>query len=258
MTSQKPETSPVGGQLDTGRKVYLRILVGVVFLGLAVWAGFHIGHLLPELEKWISGHGVLGYVVFIAVVVVCTSLFVPDTVFALLAGVLFGLGWGAAAIMVASLITTGVDFGISRYFFGERGRRWLDSNPRLRAIEKAASREGLPFLFMLRLTPISPVTVSYVLGVTQTRFSVFMPAGLGLLPTLFVEVYFGYMAKHAAKLTGGVAEHSTLHLAVNFGGLAACVVFIVYVSRVARRALADQTDGLTIQNAGPIPGGRTP
>lgn len=182
MTSRIPETSPVGGQLDRGRKVYLKLIFGVIFLGLAVWAGFHMGHLLPGLEKWISGHGALGYVVFIAVVVVCTSLFVPDTVFALLAGVLFGLGWGAAAIMVASLITAGVDFGISRCFFGERGRRWLDSNPRLGAIEKAASREGLPFLFMLRLTPISPVTVSYVLGITQTRFPTFMLASLGLLP----------------------------------------------------------------------------
>lgn len=212
----------------------------MLLLILATWAGFHFGHLLPELEQWISGHGALGYLVFIAAVVVCTSLFVPDTVFALLAGVLFGLGWGAAAIMVASLLTACVDFGISRYFLGARGRRWLDSTPKLRAIEQAAGREGLPFLFLLRLTPINPVTVSYVLGVTRTRFPTFFLASLGLLPALFVEVYFGYIAKHAAKLVGGVAEHSRLHMAVNLGGLAACVVFLVYVTKVARRALAEQ------------------
>lgn len=240
------------------RKVYVKIVFGLVLLGAAVWAGFHFGHLLPALEKWISGHGALGYLVFIGVVVVCTSLFVPDTVFALLAGVLFGLGWGAAAIMTASLLTACLDFGISRYFLGERGRRWLEANPRLRAIEQAASREGLPFLFMLRLTPISPVTVSYVLGITQTRFSVFLMASLGLLPALFVEVYFGYMANHAAKLSGGVAEHSPLHMAVNLGGLAACVVFLVYVTRVARRALAEQADGQAATGVDTIPMERTP
>jgi uncharacterized membrane protein YdjX (TVP38/TMEM64 family) len=237
MTSKNPESIP--RRLE--RKIYLKVGVGLLLLVLAAWAGLHYGHRLPELERWISGHGALGYLVFIAVVVICTSLFVPDTVFALLAGVLFGLGWGAAAIMVASLLTACVDFGISRYFLGARGRRWLDANPKLTAIEQAATREGLPFLFMLRLTPISPVTVSYVLGVTRTRFTTFFLANFGLLPVLFVEVYFGYMAKHAAKLTGGVAEHSGLHLAVNFGGLAACVVFLLYVTKVARRALTEQS-----------------
>ena len=258
MTRSITKEDSAGGLPVTGRRIYLKLALAAACLGAAVWAGFHFGHLLPELEAWTSGHGALGYVVFIAAMVVCTSLFVPDTVFALLAGVLFGLGWGAAAVMFASLLTACVDFGISRCFLGGRGRRWLDGNPKLRSIEEAATREGLPFLFLLRLTPISPVTVSYVLGITRTRFPVFLLASFGMLPGLFVEVYFGYVAKHAAKLSGGVAEHSPLHLAVNCGGLAACLVVLVYVTRIARRAMAEQAGGLTDPGEVTIREERTP
>lgn len=223
-----------------GPKLAFKIGAGVALIATCAWAGLHFGHLVPAMEQWVAGHGVLGMVVFIGIVVVCTSLYVPDTVFAVIAGVLFGLGWGTVVIAIASLTTAVVDFAITRYFLRDRGRRWLDAKPRLRAVEQAVSREGLRFLFLLRLTPMHPVTVSYVLGVTSTRFGVFLAANFGLIPALFVEVYFGYMAKHAARLTGRVSEHSTPQIMVNVFGLIACVAVLVYVTRIARRALAAQ------------------
>lgn len=206
----------------------------MVVIGL----GRYFGHHLPALENWIATHGWLGALFFVAAVIVSTSLFVPDTIFAVLAGVLFGVGWGTLAVVCASLLTASVDFAISRQLLQDPVRRWLAANPRLAAIEQAVKREGLRFLFLLRLTPIHPVTVSYVLGATQTRFSTFLAASLGLILGLFVEVYFGYVARHVAMVAGQVSEHSTLHTVLTIAGLLACVAVLVYVTRLARRALA--------------------
>ncbi|MBJ7394672.1 MAG: VTT domain-containing protein [Akkermansiaceae bacterium] len=227
----------------SSRGLAFKVLLGMMLVAVAVLFGRHFTYLIPILEHWIAASGPLGYVVFILVVVVCTSLYVPDTLFALMAGVVFGLWRGSGVIMIAALLTAVLDFTLSRYFFAARGRRWLDKNPRLGAIERAASREGLLFLILLRLTPIHPVTVSYVLGVTNTRFGVFLAACVGLFPALFVEVYFGYMAHHAAQFAGGVSKHSSSHLVVDICGLVACIVFLVWVTRIAHRALDSEKSG---------------
>jgi len=226
--------TPGGRRFGAG----LKIVIGALLLVVAVWLGRDFGHHLPALEKWVASHGVWGFIVFVAAVVVCTSLFVPDTVFAVVAGVLFGVFWGTVVVVVGSLLTATVDFAVSRRFLQARVRRWLEANPRLATIERAVKREGLRFLFLLRLTPIHPVTVSYVLGATNTRYPTFLAACFGLIPGLFVEVYFGYVAKHVAKVSGKVSEHSTVHTALTVAGLLLCVAVLVYVTRLARRALA--------------------
>jgi uncharacterized membrane protein YdjX (TVP38/TMEM64 family) len=210
-----------------------KILIGALLLIVAIALGRDFGHHLPALEKWIASHGILGFVVFVLTVVLCTSLFIPDTIFAVLAGVLFGVFWGTISVVMASLLTA-----LSRWLLRERVRRWLATRPRLAAIERAVKQEGLRFLFLLRLTPIHPVAVSYVLGATNTRFTTFLVASLGLIPGLFVEVYFGYVAKHVAKVSGNVSDDSTLHTGLTLAGLLVCVASLVYVTRLARRALA--------------------
>ena len=212
--------------------------LGVCLLLLAAGLGRDFGHHLPVLERWVAGHGAWGFLAFIALLIVGTSLFVPDTIFAVAAGVLFGVAWGSVVVVVGSLLTATLDFALSRRFLKARVHRWLDARPRLSAIELAARREGLRFLFLLRLTPIHPVTVSYVLGASDTRFPMFLTASLGLIPMLIMEVYFGYAANHLAKVSGGVGEHSWFQTGATFTGLILCVGLVLYVIRLARRALA--------------------
>ena len=218
--------------------LWVKLGCGLPLLVLAVWLGRDFAHHLPELERWIAGHGNWGFIVFIMALIIGTSLFVPDTLFAVAAGVLFGVGVGTVIVVVGSVLTAAVDFAISRQFLQTRVRRWLAANPRLATLERAVKAEGLRFLFLLRLTPIHPVTVSYVLGASSTRFPIFLAASLGLIPALFVEVYFGYAAKHLAKVAGQVGDHSPWHTGLTMTGLALCAGLLVYVVRLARRALA--------------------
>jgi uncharacterized membrane protein YdjX (TVP38/TMEM64 family) len=226
----------------------LKIALGVVLLLVAVALGRAFGHHIPAFEEWIAAQGTWGYVIFLGVVVLGTSIFVPDTVFAIAAGALFGIPGGTSIMVVASLLTAAVNYTVARLFLQKLVGAWLARKPQLAAIARAVDREGLRFQFLLRLTPVNPVSVSYILGAAGTRFGNFMVACLGLTPALFVEVYFGYVAKHVAKASGKASEHSNLHMALTIAGLIACASVLIYTVRLARRAIrdaeaADQTTG---------------
>jgi uncharacterized membrane protein YdjX (TVP38/TMEM64 family) len=250
MNSDPATHAPLPSRTRDRWPIWLRCLIGLVLIGAAVWVGDDVAHHLPGLEHWVASHGTWGWIVFIAAVILCTSLYIPDTLFSVSAGILFGVAKGTAIMIVACLLTALVDFAISRRFLHAHVSRWLSANPRLASIERAVHNEGLRFLFLLRLTPIHPVTVSYLLGATTTRWGTFLLASLGLIPGLFVSVYFGFVAKQVAKVSGQVGEHSTLHTVVTIGGLVVCVAVLVYVTRLARKALRDAERDLP---AAPVP-----
>jgi uncharacterized membrane protein YdjX (TVP38/TMEM64 family) len=216
-----------------------RILAGAILLVAAVFLGREFGHQLPALEHWIANQGFWGWAVFILATMVCTSLFVPDTVFAVMAGVLFGVAGGTTLISVAVLLTATLNFFLARRWLFGVVRKWLEAQPRLAAIERAVQREGLRFQFLIRLTPLSPVAVSYVLGTTHTRFLPFLTACLGLIPGLFVEVYLGHVAQHVARAVGQPAVHSRSHTVITLMSLAMCLGVLAYITHLARRALAE-------------------
>jgi hypothetical protein len=69
------------------------------------------------------------------------------------------------------------------------------------------------------------------------RFSGFLIALLALTPNLVIEVYFGHVGKHAARLAGSNVRTAHLHDLVIIGGLVVCIVVMVFVSRMARKAV---------------------
>ncbi|HAB19769.1 MAG TPA: VTT domain-containing protein [Verrucomicrobiota bacterium] len=225
-------------KLSIRPRTWTKLIIGALLLFIALGLGKYVGRHLPALEAWIAGHGALGWAVFIGLVIVSTSVFVPDSVFAVLAGVLFDLVGGTVLISVAVLMTAVLDFQLSRKFFHATVRRWLSRQPRLAAVERAVNREGLRFQFLLRLTPISPVAVNYTLGVSNTQFSIYLIACLGLIPGLLIEVYFGHLAKHLARVADNPAAHSPLHLWLSVSGLVLCIGVMAYITKLARDAIA--------------------
>lgn len=216
----------------------LYALGGILILLVAIGLGRSLGHRLPELEHWIGQQGMAGGLVFIALVVVGTSVLVPDTLFAVMAGVLFGVLEGTVLMTVAVLLTASLNFALSRLWLQGLVRRWLARQPRLAAIEQAVNREGLRFQALLRMAPLNPVSVSYLLGSTNTRFQTFIVASLALVPGLFVEVYFGHVAKHVARVADDPEQHGHGQFLLTVAGLVVCVALLVYLTRLARKAIA--------------------
>ncbi len=124
------------------KTVGLRLLIGLCLLIAVVWFGRHAGEEIKVMESWIADHGVWGWVVFVGMIVVFTSMFVPDTLLAIAAGILFGLPWGTVLTVVGAIITAALNFLTARTLLRPRIEKMLDGHPKLRAIQAQPIAKG--------------------------------------------------------------------------------------------------------------------
>jgi uncharacterized membrane protein YdjX (TVP38/TMEM64 family) len=213
------------------------LAVGLLIVVAIVVGGREIKHHINAIESWIANLGPWGVLTFIGLFVLATSFLLPDTVLCIIAGALFGLFWGVAAVLAGNVLAAAMQFAISHKLLRARIQRMLAAKPSLAAIQRAVRRDEFRLQVLLRLTPLNPATISYLLGAAGVRFSGFMIACLATTPNLVVEVYFGHVGKQAASLAGSHARTGHLHDLAIIGGLAVCIAVIVFVSRMARKAV---------------------
>jgi len=225
------------------------LLVGLLLIVAIVAGGREIGHHINAIESWITKLGPWGVLAFVGLFTLATSFLLPDTVLCIIAGALFGLGWGVGAVLAGSVLAAALQFALSHKLMRARIQRTLAAKPSLAAIQRAVSRDEFRLQILLRLTPLNPATISYLLGAAGVRFSGFLIACLALTPNLAIEVYFGYVGKHAARLAGSNARTAHLHDLAIIGGLAVCVVVMVLVSKMARKAVMQAVAETDIEKA---------
>src|SRR5207253_2588618 len=124
------------------------LLAAVRFLPAREW--------IQTLTQKISGLGALGGVLYGAVYIVATLLFVPGIVLTLGAGFLFGVGWGCVIVSLASTTAAALAFLIARYAARERIEQLARSNPKFGAIDRAIRKSGWRIVVLLRLSPLVP------------------------------------------------------------------------------------------------------
>lgn len=214
----------------------LLALVAVAGLGRQLETELHAA------ESWLAAHGAWGLVAFALLYVVVTSLLVPESVLSVAAGALFGLAAALPAVMLAAVAAAFLQYHLGHGLLHRRVDRWLATRPKLAAIQRAVLADELRLQFLLRLTPLNPATMSYLLGATGVRPTGFLVATLALLPHLFFEVYLGYAGRHVVRVAGGGRSAAIEDVALA-AGLVATVVVMVVVSRTARRAVAAATGG---------------
>jgi len=214
------------------------LLVGVPIVAAAIWYGRSVGRDLLDAERWIADLGFWGPLVLILATGLLSVLMFPDTPFSMAAGALFGLLWGAVFAIAGAVLGAALAFWVSRLLLRERVSKYLSERPRWSAIERAASREGTRLQVLIRLTPLHSASFSYAMGASQLSFAAFMLGCVGMIPGIALEVYFGYLASHVARLSAGVSKHSMLHTAAIVFGLVVAMAAIAYVTRLARRAIA--------------------
>ncbi|MGB5259391.1 MAG: VTT domain-containing protein [Gammaproteobacteria bacterium] len=219
------------------------LVVGLLLIVAIITGGHEIEQHISAIESWITKLGPWGVIAFIGLFALTTSLLLPDTVLCIIAGVLFGLGWGLVAVLIGSILAGTIQFALAHRLLQARIQRALATRPSLAAIQRAISHDEFRLQLLVRLTPLNPATITYVLGAAGVRFPGFLLALLALTPNLLIEVYFGHAGTHAARLAGSTARTAHLHDLALFGGLAVCIVVMVVVSRMARKSLMQAVAG---------------
>ena len=220
----------------------VKLLMGVVLVGaLFVLARqFNVQDLLKNALEEVRGLGPTGPMVFLGIYVLATIFFLPGSILTLGAGVVFGVAKGSIIVSVSSTLGATCAFLAGRYL----ARGWvetkIDGNPRFKAIDEAVAREGWKIVGLTRLSPIFPFNLlNYAYGITKVSLrDYFLASWIGMMPGTIMYVYIGALAGDLATLGTGGGPATTLQWVMRIVGLAATITVTVYVTRIARKALA--------------------
>jgi uncharacterized membrane protein YdjX (TVP38/TMEM64 family) len=199
-----------------------------------------IQDLLRVALDWVAGLGVWGMVVYVLLYVLATVLFLPGSILTLGAGVLFGVIKGSIIVSIAATLGAVCAFLVGRYL----ARGWVAAriagNPRFQAVDQAVAREGWKIVGLTRLSPVFPFNLlNYAFGLTSVSLrDYFWATWIGMIPGGLMYVYLGSLAGDLALLGVEDRARSSLEWGLYLLGLVATVAVTIFVTRLARAALA--------------------
>jgi uncharacterized membrane protein YdjX (TVP38/TMEM64 family) len=178
-------------------------------------------------------------VIFLAAFSIGPVLLIPGSVFAMIAGYLWGLSTGT---FLASL---GASLGAFAAFMNGRtlARNWamrkMQGQPRLLALDEALQEQSFLVVLLTRLSLLIPYNLlNYAYGVTAVRRRpYFVATAIGMIPAMAFYTYVGTLAQNFDDiLSGGMDTGAAgkLYLVV---GLVAVTVTALTVHRIATREL---------------------
>jgi uncharacterized membrane protein YdjX (TVP38/TMEM64 family) len=212
------------------------LYVGAAVTLIAAAKYFHVQDLLKQALDWVGQLGPWGPVIFIGLYVVATVLFVPGSVLTLGAGAVFGVVWGSFYVSIAATLGATCAFLVGRYLARDAIARKIEGNERFAAIDKAVANEGWKIVGLTRLSPVFPFTLlNYAFGITRVKLGHYVLASwIGMMPGTVMYVYLGSLAKAASGERTRTSGEWTLYGV----GLLATVVVTIFVTRIAKQALA--------------------
>jgi pyruvate/2-oxoglutarate dehydrogenase complex dihydrolipoamide dehydrogenase (E3) component/uncharacterized membrane protein YdjX (TVP38/TMEM64 family) len=217
------------------------ILVGLL-LAAAV-AGvyfFPARQSFAHFENYVHSLGAVGPLVVVAVYVLTTVLLIPASLITAAAGALFGVRQGFLVVLVGANLGALCSFLLARSFLRAKVAAWAAANPKFRSLDQAIGKQGFKMVLLARLSPVFPfVLLNYFLGLTAVRTSAYVLANvIGMLPAMFLLVYAGAATRDAiAEQTGDSADF--YQQIVKYIGLLATFAVVVFVTRLARKALRE-------------------
>jgi pyruvate/2-oxoglutarate dehydrogenase complex dihydrolipoamide dehydrogenase (E3) component/uncharacterized membrane protein YdjX (TVP38/TMEM64 family) len=144
------------------------------------------------LEAWRGLHPWQAAAAFFAVYVAFTALSLPAaTLLTLLAGAIFGLGWGTLLVSFASAAGATLAMLAARFVL----RDWVQGRfgARLQGINQGLQKEGGFYLFTLRLIPAVPFfLINLAMGLTPIRtWTYYWVSQVAMLPATLLYVNAG-------------------------------------------------------------------
>ena len=180
-----------------GRQTARLLMLVVVAAGVAAALHWRAALDPPTIAAAI-GRNPAAPLAFLALHLVASLLFVPRTMLAVAAGLMFGMGWGLVWAAAGSVMGAVAGFCVARYL--NSGIVDLDRYPRIRPILDSIRRGGWRSVALLRLVPVIPHTLTnYALGLTPMRLWPYAFGSLvGQLPLTIACVDLGAAGERLA------------------------------------------------------------
>jgi uncharacterized membrane protein YdjX (TVP38/TMEM64 family) len=203
--------------------------------------GVDVQGILHDALAWVNGLGTWGAIAFIVLYAAATVAFFPGSVLTLGAGLLFGVVLGTLYVLTGATLGAVAAFWVGRYWVRGWVSRKIEGNAKFHAIDEAVGREGFKIVLLTRLSPVFPFNLlNYAYGVTSVTLKDYVLASVGMIPGSILYVYIGSLTGSIASL-GATAQppNPELQWTIRILGFIATVAVTVYVTRVARKALAE-------------------
>jgi len=231
-------------RISHGNKARILLVLALfAALGAAMWKA-------PTREwslafiRYVQSLGLIGFFLYMLAYVVGTVVFFPAALLTAGSGFLYGVVWGSLLVSPASVAGATIAFLLSRSV----ARGWVAAKvreyPRFAAIDRAVGKQGFKTVLLLRLQPVNVpfAFLNYALGLTSVRLRDYVLASwLGMLPETILFVYLGSAVRDfAILLNGGLAQGTSWQRFLFWGGLGATAVLVVFLARLAHRALEEE------------------
>lgn len=204
-------------------------------------SGLNPQELLRSALEWVNDLGSVGAIAFILIYLLATVAFFPGSVLTLGAGVVFGVVLGSLYVFIGATLGATAAFLVGRYLARGWVSKKIAGNTKFRAIDEAVGREGFKIVLLTRLSPVFPFNLlNYAYGgVTGVSLQDYVLASVGMIPGTIMYVYIGSLAGSIATLgTGAQPSNPGVQWAIRIMGFIATAAVTIYVTRVARKALA--------------------
>ncbi len=211
-----------------------------VGLAAALATGVLSGDALVSLAAWFEARGPNAVFLYGLFYFALELVAVPAIPLTLGSGYLFGVAEGTAVVSVASTLAAAGAFLISRYGLREYIERRAQRYPRFRAMDRAIGREGFKFVFLLRLSPLLPFSISnYLYGLTSVPFPEFvLGSWLGMLPGSIAYVSAGAALNALTDITEGKPPVSKWLILL---GVGATITVLSLLGRLAAKVVEEES-----------------
>jgi uncharacterized membrane protein YdjX (TVP38/TMEM64 family) len=180
-----------------------RLLTILVILGGLVLAWHYRGLAQPQIIRNMLTGQAYAPLIFIGIHVVASLFFVPRTVLAVAAGLIWGLWWGTLWTLLGGIAGALLCFLVARYL--NAGFFRPENMPKFGQLLQRMERGGWRSVAILRLVPIMPHSpVNYAFGLTEVSLASYLfGTAIGIVPMTIFYADIGAAGGQALTGSGG-------------------------------------------------------
>jgi len=183
----------------------------------------------------------VGLFIFICLYALWVIFLLPGSWLTMLAGLIYGSWIGPVVVFLGACIGAQVTFFLARTFLRDWSQKKLSSFPKIKAIEKAVSKEGIKLVFLTRLSPVFPFSLlNLAYGASDIRKIDFTLGLIGILPGTILYCSFGALAGEISRFSDVVSDRQDISsFAISISSLISTLAIVWLLGRAARNVIKE-------------------